>query len=189
VTIKDAVPRLRPPESLSDGTVTLRLWRRADVAAIVAALDDPEIATFLDHVPQPYGDADAHAWLDSVELGWADGSFAGFAIEVDARAVGSITLSFKPDRSVGEVGYWTAAEARGRGVTTRAVRLLAGWAIGDCGVERLELRADVDNVASQRVAEKAGFTREGVLRSQHYNPRVGRRVDHVMFSLLPGELV
>ena len=185
---EDAVPLLAPPESLSDGVVTLRIWRRDDVPAIVAAVDDPEIVTFLDRVPQPYGEADAHAWLDAVEIGWADGSFAGFAIEVEGRAVGSISMGLKPDRTIAEVGYWLAADVRGRGLTTRAARLLAGWALRDCGIERLELRADVDNVASQRVAEKAGFTREGVLRSQHYNPRIGRRVDYVMFSLLRGEL-
>jgi RimJ/RimL family protein N-acetyltransferase len=50
------------------------------------------------------------------------------------------------------------------------------------------LRADTDNVASQRVAEKAGFKREGVLRSVHFNPRQQRRVDFVMFSLLPSEI-
>jgi RimJ/RimL family protein N-acetyltransferase len=55
-------------------------------------------------------------------------------------------------------------------------------------LERLELRAAVDNPASNRVAEKAGFTREGVLRAQRFNTRLGRRVDFVMWSLLREEL-
>src|SRR5207245_7513829 len=97
---------------------------------------DPDIVTFLDRVPQPYGEADAHAWLDSIELGWADGSFSGFAIEVDGHAVGSISLGFKPDRSIAEIGYWIAAAARGRGYTTRAARLLATWGTRRCGRER-----------------------------------------------------
>ena len=168
--------------------MTLRRWRQEDVGAVVAALDDPEIERFLDHVPQPYGEADALAWFESIDRAWADGSFAGFAIELDGRAVGSMALGFKEDRSVAEAGYWLAAEHRGRGVTTRALRLVAAWAFRECGIERLELRADVENVASQRVAQKAGFTREGVLRAQRYNPRLGRRVDLVMFSLLRGEL-
>jgi RimJ/RimL family protein N-acetyltransferase len=58
----------------------------------------------------------------------------------------------------------------------------------ELGCERLQLRADERNVPSQRVAEKAGFTREGVLRSAHFNARLDRRVDFVMFSLLPSEL-
>jgi RimJ/RimL family protein N-acetyltransferase len=180
---------LRPPEPLSDGVVTLRLWRRDDVPAIVAACNEPAIATFLDQVPQPYTEADGHAWLDTVERNWASGSFAGFAIEVDGRAVGSISMGFKEDDpKVAETGYWLAARERGRGFTTRALRLLAAWAFAACELERLQLRADVNNTASQRVAEKAGFVREGVVRAYHYNPRVGRRVDFVMFSLLRGEL-
>jgi RimJ/RimL family protein N-acetyltransferase len=188
VFAEGAVPVPKPPEPLYDGVVTLRQWRRDDVSAVVAAVNEPEIAKFLDRVPQPYTEADGHAWLDSVEQAWADGSWAGFAIEADGEAVGSISIGFKEDRSVAEVGYWLAAHVRGRGLTTRALRLVAAWAFADCGVERLELRADVENTASQRVAERAGFTREGVLRAQRYNPRVGRRVDFVLFSLLRGEL-
>jgi RimJ/RimL family protein N-acetyltransferase len=79
-------------------------------------------------------------------------------------------------------------DARGRGVATRAVLLIARWAIRDCGLRRLQLRADIANAASQRVAEKAGFKREGVLRSVRYSERQGRRVDFAVFSLLPDEL-
>ena len=94
----------------------------------------------------------------------------------------------EPDQGVAEVGYWVAAEARGRGLCTRAVRLVSRWVLADCGGERLQLRADEQNVASRKVAENAGFTQEGILRSSRYNARLGRRVDFVMYSLLPGEL-
>ena len=86
-----------------------------------------------------------------------------------------------------EIGYWVRAEARGRGVATRAVRLAAGWAFDQGDVVRLQLRADVHNRASQRVAENAGFQREGVLRSVRYSRRQKRRVDFVMYSRLAGE--
>jgi RimJ/RimL family protein N-acetyltransferase len=190
MSIQGAVPSLHPPNpALSDGVVSLRAWRREDVPAVVAACNDPTIATFLDRVPQPYTEADAGDWLDLVERGWADGTAAGLAIEVDGHAVGSIAVGFKdPDQGVAEVGYWMAAETRGRGLATRALRLASAWVLGELGIERLELRADVDNLASQRVAEKAGFTREGVLRAQRYNPRRGRRIDFVMYSLLHGEI-
>jgi RimJ/RimL family protein N-acetyltransferase len=75
---------------------------------------------------------------------------------------------------------------RGHGAATRAVRLLARWAFDDLGIARLELTCGPDNTASQRVAERCGFTREGVLRS--HMPFKGGRRDTVMFSLLPGEL-
>jgi RimJ/RimL family protein N-acetyltransferase len=80
-----------------------------------------------------------------------------------------------------------AATARGRGVCTRALRLLSRHALDDLGLQRLQLVADPDNVASQRVAEKAGFRREGVLRAHLRHPD-GRIRDSVMFSLLPGDL-
>jgi RimJ/RimL family protein N-acetyltransferase len=85
------------------------------------------------------------------------------------------------------VGCWLAPHARGRGIATRAVRLLARWAFDDLGIARLQITCGPDNLASQRVAERAGFTREGVLRS-HYPFKGGRR-DTVVFSLLPGDPV
>ena len=87
----------------------------------------------------------------------------------------------------GRIGYWVAREVRGQGICTRALRLLSGWALDELELQRLELITDPDNVASQRVAEKVGFHREGVLRAHLRHPD-GRIRDSVMFSLLPGEL-
>ena len=72
-------------------------------------------------------------------------------------------------------------------MTTSALRLLCQYAFEELEMERLELMTDPDNHASQRVAEKVGFRREGVLRSHLLHPD-GRRRDSVLFSLLPGEL-
>ena len=87
----------------------------------------------------------------------------------------------------GTIGYWVAAHARGRGTCTRALRLLSRFALDELELQRLDLVTDPDNVASQRVAEKVGFQREGVLRAHLRHPD-GRIRDSVMFSLLPGEL-
>ena len=65
--------------------------------------------------------------------------------------------------------------------------MLARWLLDELSVARVQLQADLRNEASQRVAEKVGFTREGVLRSSRFNERRGR-VDFVIYSLLPGEL-
>jgi RimJ/RimL family protein N-acetyltransferase len=81
-----------------------------------------------------------------------------------------------------------AAEARGRGVCTSALRLVSRMALDDLDVQRMELITDPDNVASQRVAEKVGYRREGILRAHLRHPD-GRIRDSVMFSLLPGELL
>src|SRR5512146_2713173 len=79
-----------------------------------------------------------------------------------------------------------AHEARGKGLATRAVRLISRWALRELGLPRLGLFTEPWNVASQRVAERAGFQREGVLRS--WTEIDGRRRDYVSFSLLPGDL-
>ena len=183
-----------PPEPpLSDGTATLRLWSRADAAELVAALDgDEEITQWLDSIPQPYTDADAHAWLSQTGRSWSEGAGCPFAV-VDAatgRLLGGIGVRWN-DRvnQIGEVGYWARADVRGQGVTTRALRLVSEWALGVAGCERLVLRSDTRNLPSQRVAERAGFVREGIERSARFSPRQGRRVDFVVYARLPGDVL
>ena len=185
-----AIPPPEPP--LSDGVVALRPWGApGDVEAITAACNDRAIAEFLDVIPSPYTENDAREYIASTRQGWADGTTSNFALTVaeTGEAVGSIGVRWvHPDHGVAEVGYWVAPQARGRGLCTRGVRLVSSWLIADCGVERLQLRADEQNAASRKVAVNAGFTQEGVLRSSRYNARLGRRVDFVMYSLLRGEL-
>jgi RimJ/RimL family protein N-acetyltransferase len=169
---------------LSDGTVELRPWREDDAGAIVECVNgDEEIERWLDRVPQPYTAEDALGYIRS------DGE-EKYAITDAATGcvLGSIGLTWGEMRDVAEIGYWLRADARGRGVMTRALRLIAGHALGSRGADRVQLRADVMNVPSRRVAEKAGFTLEGVLRSAYWNPRLGRRQDWAMYSLLAGEL-
>jgi RimJ/RimL family protein N-acetyltransferase len=185
-----AIPPPDPP--LSDGPVALRPWGEpGDVEAITAACNDRAIAEFLDLIPSPYTENDARFYIDQCRQGWAEGTTTNFAI-TDAEsgeAVGSIGVRWaEPDQGVCEVGYWVAPQARGRGVCTTALRLVSRWLIADHGMQRVQLRADEQNVASRKVAENAGFTQEGVLRSSRWNPRLGRRVDFVMYSLLPDEL-
>ncbi len=183
---------VRPPDSpLSDGVVSLRPWgEEGDVEAIAAACNDRAITEFLDQIPSPYTLEDAQAYVEGSRRAWRDGSMTNFAITEGGIAVGSIGVRWLDgvDEGVAEVGYWVAPQVRGRGLCTRALRLVSDWVLRDCGVARLQLRADEENVASKRVAEGAGFTREGVLRSSRYNARLDRRVDFVMYSLLPGEL-
>jgi RimJ/RimL family protein N-acetyltransferase len=97
-------------------------------------------------------------------------------------------MGLNSHRYRGHIGYWVAAWARGRGVCTRALRLLVRYALDELELHRVELITDPDNVASQRVAEKVGFQREGVMRA-HLRHADGRIRDSVMFSLLPGELI
>lgn len=183
--------KLRPPDPpLSDGAIELRPWTDADVPAVAEACRDPEIARWIDDIPTPYTRADARAYVAACRRGWKDGSLWAFAV-VDAKTrevVGSCGVGWQDHpQGVAEIGYWVRAEDRRRNVATRAVRLVSAWVFEEGGVERLQLRADALNTASQRVAENAGFRREGVLRSMRYSRRQARRVDFVMFSRLAGE--
>lgn len=162
--------------------LVLRPWTEDDVPAIVAACNDPEIPRWIPVIPRPYTEADGVAFV----RGLARPIEHSFAITEDGVVVGSIGMTTNENRT-GHIGYWCAPEARGRGVTTRALRLVSGWGLHELALGRLELITDPDNVRSQRVAEKVGFRREGVLRS-HLVHSDGQRRDSVMFSLLPGEL-
>ena len=109
---------------------------------------------------------------------------------IDDRATGALLgmcgLHLREQPEVAEVGYWIAAPARRRGIATRAARLVSRWALATFPLLRLELMTHPDNLGSQRVAEGAGFTREGLLRSY---ATIGCGVsDVVMFSLLPEDL-
>jgi RimJ/RimL family protein N-acetyltransferase len=168
---------------LRDGDLELRAWTQGDVPALVEACNDADIQHWIPVIPRPYTADDARAFV----RGEATPGQRQFAVAVNGRAVGSIGLKVHELFRNGHIGYWCAPQARGQGLTTRALRLLCRHGFDDLGLERLELITDPENYASQRVAEKAGFRREGVLRSHLRHPD-GRRRDSVMFSLLPGEL-
>ena len=166
--------------------VVLRSWRIEDVPAVTAACQDDQIARWLALVPQPYTEEHARFYVE--ECIQADEERRPFAI-ADASTgdvVGSIDMHINRLQT-GHIGYWVAAQARGRGVAPNALRALSRWAFESLGLGRVELVTDPENIASQRVAEKAGFQREGVLRSMLLY-RDGSRRDAVIFSLLPEDL-
>ena len=160
----------------------LRKWRPDDVDVVYAACQDAEIHRWMTVIPRPYTREDARAFVMD-ELGYGPHQFA---IISEAEVVGSIGMGVNDNRT-GRIGYWCAREARGRGFTTRALRLLCRYGFDELELARLELFADPENLASHRVAAKVGFQREGLLRSHLQHPD-GHRLDSVLFSLLPGEL-
>ena len=173
----------------SDGVVTLRRWRTTDAPDVARACADPDIARWLP-VPVPYTLEAAQGYVDGiVPAEWTAGTAANCAVvdAGDGSLLGAVGLRTRD--GIGEVGYWTAPCARGRGVAGRAARLHAQWGIDQLQLPRIELLADVDNLPSQRAAEKAGWVREGVARAVRTAPREpARRVDMVVYSLLPGEM-
>ena len=186
-----AVALRAPDPPLSDELVSLRPWTLDDVPAVAAACDESEIARWIHQIPNPYGEQDAREYVLGTQAAWCEGTGAFFAVVelADQRLAGSIAIRMiDAEAATVEVGYWTAALARGRGLTTRALVLVSRWALDVVGAKRIQLRADVRNVASLRVAEKAGYRREGTLRAAGFNNRQNRRIDYAVFSLLPGEI-
>jgi RimJ/RimL family protein N-acetyltransferase len=167
----------------------LRPWRLEDVPRVARICSDPEISRWT-RVPSPYTEEHARTWIEQTVRDWDSGQGeAAFAVtDTSGEVVGAIGLRLLQEEYGvrGSIGYWVAAEARGRGVATDALKLASRWGFRQLGLQRLELVTDPANEASQRVAEKAGFRREGLLRSYLQLPN-GRR-DVVMFSLLAEEL-
>ncbi len=179
------IPIPHPP--LTDGEIVLRPWERRDVPAVAAACQDPEIPRWT-VVPYHYTERHARDFVDGTAADIAAGRELALAIvDTDDRLLGALGMSnFDWSQLKAEIGYWTVAEHRRRGVGARAARLLSVWALTKLGLERLELLANPRNEGSQRLAERAGFTREGTLRL--YRRRHGVREDLVMYSLLAEDL-
>lgn len=177
-----------PVEGLSDEVVRLRLMTDADVPAVIDAIGDPSIPRFT-RVPEPYGEAEARQFRRANEAGLSAGTDLATLITdaADGTVLGAAGIyNLDPESGRCSAGYWVAAGVRGRGVATRAMRLLADYAFIELGAKRIELWIEPINVASLTVAERAGFTREGLLRS--FMEIGGERRDMLMYSLLPGDL-
>jgi RimJ/RimL family protein N-acetyltransferase len=151
------------PPTLTDGVVILRPRRLDDTDAIVAACQDPEIPRWTT-VPSPYTREHALEWLTTCDPRTVN----LLAVDAGDRLLGSFSvMEIDEARGYGEIGYWVAAEARRRGIATRAVKLLRDWAAGR-GLRVLEILADPQNIASTGVAERAGFEATAERRA---NPR------------------
>ena len=170
---------------LRDGDIELRPWREEDARAVYEACQDTDIQRWIPVIPRPYTIDDALAFVRGEVA--ADITHS-LAVTEAGAVVGAIGMRVNEQSRTGHIGYWCAPWARRRGITSRALRLLSRFGLEELALERVELVTDPDNGASQRVAEKVGFRREGVLRSHMQHPD-GRRRDSVMFSLLPGELL
>ncbi|MGW1884477.1 GNAT family N-acetyltransferase [Streptomyces sp. NPDC001970] len=190
---------LRVNATPSAPALTLRPWTDVDIEPLIEAYRDPTLRRW---TRLPVNNAtDAVRWLGIQQRGWETGERLSFAVHEqqlgthEGRLVANVVLkrtglSRSSARSSAcssaEVGYWTAAPARGRGVAPRALEALTVWAFGAFAAEglvRLELLHQVDNPASCRVAEKAGYPFQQVLRARPPFPEDGHL--HVRHARTP----
>jgi RimJ/RimL family protein N-acetyltransferase len=171
---------------LTRSEIRLELLAEAHLGAVEALLEDPDVLRFT-RVPDPPSAGFARSWLARYEAARVDGSAEGFAAVDGSGAFVGLALVPTIDREAAEVelGYVIAPAFRGRGAATAILALLTDWAFSSAGAERIVLIIDVDNPASERVAERCGYTREGVARSLFLKP--GRRIDAAIWSRLPSD--
>jgi RimJ/RimL family protein N-acetyltransferase len=171
-----------PGGALVDGEVTLRPLDTTDVDDLLALENLPDVRarSLLRHERTRH---EIDRRCASAASDWLAGIRAELTIVVDGEFAGGISLFNEAFSRQAMVGYSMLPKCRGRGVATRAVRLLSAWAF-EIGIRRLMAGTMTDNVASQRVLAKAGFVREGIQRSRFEGPG-GTRIDDVTHVLFP----
>jgi RimJ/RimL family protein N-acetyltransferase len=136
----------------------LRPVREGDVQAIARACSDPEIARWLPQLPSPYRVADAQSFVEHTIDARTHGRECAFAVVDESDALLGL-ISVRLTEEPPTVGYWMARGARGRGIATAATVAISQWTFETFGASRIALHAEPENLASMRVAEKAGFVR------------------------------
>lgn len=172
---------------LPAGPYRLRRFEQADAALVQEAGLDPVIP-LVSRVPARPTVEEAAAFVAAQQHRLRDGYGYSFVVAdaVTDDGVGSVGLWLRDaDQGRASVGYWVVARARRRGAAGQALRAVCRWAFADLGFPRLELYVEPWNLASMRTAERAGFVKEGLLRS--WQPTGRSRCDVYLYSLLPGD--
>src|SRR4249920_3901126 len=138
--------------------IGLTLFDERHLPGFAAMLTDADVKRFT-RLPVPTPPGFPRTWLERYEQGRRDGTSEAFAAEDEAGEFLGCVMAFgiETDEGKAELGYMVAPAARGRGVATEALRLLTDWGFTERGLARLELLISVDNTASIRVAERAGY--------------------------------
>ncbi|MBY0495202.1 MAG: GNAT family N-acetyltransferase [Cyanobacteria bacterium] len=159
---------------------TIRPWAESDAASLQRHANNRHVSMHLrDRFPYPYGIEQARAFIDLIGRQQTP---TAWAIDVDGAAVGGIGLQLQGDieRVSGEVGYWLGEPYWGRGIATEAVKAVTAEAFSRFELTRIYAVIFPEHVASIRVLEKAGFTREGHLRQSAIKD--GRIRDQLLFA-------
>jgi ribosomal-protein-alanine N-acetyltransferase len=175
--------RAFPQVGFATERLVMRPFRSADAEDVHAVWNDDAYLRFA-----PTTSATATADLRRAVEWCSRGPVFAVERRADGRLVGHVDL-FGTDwtRMVTEIHYWTVPWGRGNGYAAESVRAVARWALTTQGIVRVALKAAVENVASTRVAEAAGFRFEGILRNAALT-RAGRS-DFAVYSMIPADLV
>lgn len=181
---------MKTPGKLTDGRIVLEPYAAEHVNDLVAAVRESraELMRWLPWCHENYGAKDATEWLRFCAHSAAEGLDRQFALRDETgRFAGSVGLRvLDPKNRVGSLGYWTRTSATGRGLATAGARLLASFAFREVGLRRVEIFAQEDNVASRRVAERAGARFEGIARNRILHGNESR--DAALYALVPEDL-
>ena len=178
------------PLSFNSTRLLIRRYRREDEDFLYAAARESirEMFPFLPWCHPDYDRDDTAGWLDMAETNWRDGAAYSFAIFSDdgSHFYGGCGLNKIDDHPVANLGYWIRTSSTGQGMATEATIALAAFGFAELGLQRIEIIMSVRNLPSRRVAEKAGATFEGTLRSRLMLH--GEAHDAHCFSLVRGDL-
>ncbi len=180
-----ADPRPVLPAEIQTERLFLRGFRFGDVDDVLAYARDPKWSRYLRRIPRPYEREDAERFV-ARQLLLDPTSSPAWAITLNGPVIGGVGLRFAFERGAAEISYSVARNHWNRGVCSEAARTVVDAAFAThLDLTRLYARADVENVGSQRVMEKLGMTREGVLRKNRVQR--GEAIDEVFYSILRDE--
>jgi RimJ/RimL family protein N-acetyltransferase len=175
---------------LTDESILLRPYCEADAEHLYSAVREsiPEVSRWLPWCHENYSIEESRNFITSRNVTSQGDEWYSFAVfeKSSNKFVGGVGLNFiNRVHQVGNLGYWVRTSATGQGFATSATRLAARFGFAQLGLRRIEIVAAVDNVASQKVAEKAGAIREGMARKRLLIH--GESQDAVLYSLIPAD--
>ncbi|MBK0380310.1 GNAT family N-acetyltransferase [Mucilaginibacter segetis] len=143
----------------------LRTWQATDALSLQKNADNRNVSAYLlDRFPSPYTLKDAD---DFIRLKMKESPPTNFAIDINGEAAGVIGLDFREDvyRKTPLIGYWLSEQYWGRGIMPQAVKLITNYGFAELDIICIQAGILGGNAASMRVLEKAGYTKQGILKN------------------------
>ena len=173
---------MRYPPVIETERLVLRPFTMEDVPGVVEFAGSEETYRGTLCMPRPYTEEDAVKWISSHNSQFFNGTGMESAITFNRQFMGVVGLSINKEHNRAEIGYWLGKPYWGKGYTTEAVRAIVRYAFEELELNRITSRHFPHNPASGKVLEKAGFTKEGFLRSEYLKD--GKYLDAVVFGYL-----